>query len=75
MTGAYQTLSAAFDAHAPAQIAQRIESGGVAKANLSALKTATLGNIVGGSGLVALIYWLVYPRDDEAARARGSGLN
>jgi len=29
------------------------------------LVPVTLGNIVGGSGLVALVYWLVYLRNEH----------
>jgi formate/nitrite transporter FocA (FNT family) len=58
------------DAYAPAQIAALVESVGVEKARLPLLQTVTLagfitnlavvtlGNIVGGSGFVALVYWV-----------------
>ena len=47
MTESKQAFLPSHDAYAPAQIALRIESGGVAKANMPALKTATLGILAG----------------------------
>lgn len=47
----------------------RLASGeGIGAAALIAnLVPVTLGNIVGGSGLVALTYWLVYLRHSDEA--------
>ncbi|MHA1566588.1 MAG: formate/nitrite transporter family protein [Alphaproteobacteria bacterium] len=35
------------------------------------LVAVTLGNIVGGSGFVALVYWMIYLRDDGAPSSDG----
>ena len=60
MTESNQAALASHDAYAPAQIALRIESGGVAKANMPALKTATLGILAGAFiSFGAMFYTLV----------------
>jgi len=48
-----------LDAYSPHQIAEKVETIGVAKARLPPLPV-TLGNIVGGAGLVAAVYFLIY---------------
>ncbi len=54
-----------LDAYSPAQIALRIESGGVAKANMPVLKTATLGVLAGAFiGFGAMFYTLVITGSD-----------
>lgn len=48
------------EAYSPSQIAVKVGSLGVTKAQLPLLPMATLGNIVGGSALVALVYHFIY---------------
>ncbi len=44
------------------------QGGGIdVGAVVASLVSVTLGNIVGGSGLVALTYWLVYLRHSDEA--------
>ena len=65
MSGLNQAPDASHDAYAPAQIALRIESGGVAKANMPALKTATLGVLAGAFiSFGAMFYILVITGSD-----------
>ena len=60
MSDMKQPANNMLDAYAPAQIALRIESGGVAKANMPALKTATLGILAGAFiSFGAMFYTLV----------------
>ena len=56
------TPHSAVDAYSPREIAALVEGVGVAKARLPVLDTLMLGNIVGGSIFVALVYWLAYLR-------------
>ena len=61
-----------FDAFSPKEIAERVESVGVTKARLPILPTVMLGGVVfslglilvvvGGSVMVALVYYLIYRR-------------
>jgi formate/nitrite transporter len=65
MSGPNAAPDASHDAYAPAQIALRIESGGVAKANLPALKMATLGVLAGAFiSFGAMFYVLVITGSD-----------
>lgn len=65
MSGPNVTPDLSHDAYAPAQIALRIESGGVAKANMPALKTATLGVLAGAFiSFGAMFYVLVITGSD-----------
>ncbi len=60
-----QPTDNSVDAYSPAQIALRIESGGVAKANMPALKTATLGVLAGAFiSFGAMFYTLVITGSD-----------
>ncbi len=62
MTDGSRLERSVLDAYSPRQIAVLVEDVGVAKARLPALQTMTLGNIVGGSVFVALVYWVAYRR-------------
>lgn len=53
------------DAFSPREIAEKIESIGVAKARLPLLSMIILGNLAGGSGFVALFYYLIYGREKK----------
>jgi formate/nitrite transporter FocA (FNT family) len=47
-----------FDCYAPKEIAERVENVGVTKA---------LGNLVGGAGVVGLVYWVIYCRNTSSS--------
>jgi len=65
MTEAKDAFPANTDAYSPNQIALRIESGGVAKANLPPVKTATLGVLAGAFiSFGAMFYTLVITGSD-----------
>ncbi len=65
MSGPSQAPDLNHDAYAPAQIALRVESGGVAKANMPALKMATLGVLAGAFiSFGAMFYILVITGSD-----------
>ena len=66
-------LQLGLDAYSPREIAEKVQLVGVSKARLPFLQTAMLGNIVGGSVMVAAVYHLVYRRHALAEPRSGSG--
>jgi len=74
-TAMFRTIVVATDGSAHAGKAVDLAAGLASGTSLDVagyignLIPVTLGNIVGGSGLVALVYWIVYLRGQgEAAR-------
>lgn len=53
-----------FDGVVPAELAAQVTAGPVARNLLG----VTIGNLIGGSLLVAIVYWFVYLRDQGDAR-------